>query len=323
MTRQLSEGAGKDKMSARVRANSRYQPYGSPDQANFPQTAMQLVLPGHAARSTSMRRTPSYQNGQTTYVPMTPVVETVTNSPAMVNTVVVNSAGVPYETQPPKIQLSPTQTTMSQGSPNEMHQVAPGKGDCSTPRYDQQGNPQLHFATTTPEAPVSIANGQHMRSFSGYSSLDDVTMASSLPIQGWATGMGSGVSNQYMHAPDAKMELLSPVSEPPDMMRSLSGPATSSINSYAPPIGMQFANSTGEYSMAPQNNPWMVPVPSQDPQMRNMVPAQYPNQPMLNMGPPQVVLSGWQTQMQPVYQDPQQSQPMQTIYYSQMPNQAQ
>jgi hypothetical protein len=35
------------------------------------------------------------------------------------------------------------------------------------------------------------------------------------------------------------------------------------------------------------------------------------------------VLSGWQTQMQPVYQDAQHHQPMQTIYYSQMPNQAQ
>lgn len=322
MARQLSEGAGKDKMSSRVRSNSRYQPYGSPDQANFPQSAMQLVLPGHSARPANMRRTPSYQNGQSAYVPMTPVVETVTNSPTTANSVVLNSAGIPFEVHHQKLQPSPTQTTVSQESPRQAQMVY-GTSECSTPRYDQLGNPQIQFASTTPEGPAAISNGQHARSFNGYSSLNDMAMASSLPVHGWATGMGPGMPNQYMQTSGVKMELLSPASEPPEMARSMSGPASSVMNSYAPPMTMQYTNLSGEHGMHMHNQQWMVPIPSQDPQSRNMAQPSYPHHPMMDMGPPQVVLSGWQTQMQPVYQDAQQPQTMQTIYYSHMPNQAQ
>jgi hypothetical protein len=322
MVRQLSEGTGRDKMSNRIRTQSRYQPYGSPDQANFPQNTVQLVLPGQPSRSAGMRRTPSFQNGQGSYMPMTPVAEGDRDSSTVNNVVLINSAGMPYDMQPPKMQPSPTQTIVSQESSQDMQQTPYGASEVSTPQYSQTSFQQ------NGSTPKSAAH--HARSYSNsYASLDDMAVAGAVggvaSNIAWAGTSSNSASPQYMSAPAVKTELLTPASDSAEMTRSYSNPGTGGMNPYPPQMTMQFVNpngGNGGYSMPNSNQQWMMPMMPQD-QSRTMMPPPYPQQSMMAMAPqaiappPQVVLSGWQNSMSNVYQDTQQPQTIQTVYYSQ------
>lgn len=322
MIRQVSEGTGRDKMSSRLRTNSRYQPYGSPDQANFPQNPVQLVLPGHASRSAGMRRTPSFQNGQASYVPMAPVVEIVGDSSNGNNVVVLNSAGISYET-PQKMQPSPTHTIILQEASQDMQQTTYGTSEVTTPQYSQAIASQYHQNTSTPKAAGSGSNPNHARSYSNnHNPLDNMAINSAVSNVAsniaWSGMSPTSASPQYMSAPTVKTELLAPTPDSAEMTRSYSGPPASAMNAYQPQMTMQYANPNGGYSMPSSNQQWMMPMMPQDPQ-RTMMPPSYPQHQMMNMGPPQVVISGWQTAMPNVYQESPQHQPMQTVYYSQMP----
>lgn len=321
MVRQLSEGTGRDKMSNRIRTQSRYQPYGSPDQANFPQNTVQLVLPGQPSRSAGMRRTPSFQNGQGSYIPMTPVAEADRDNSAGNNVVMINSAGMPFEMQPPKMQPSPSQTIVSQESSQDMQQTPYGTSEVSTPQYSQTDFQQNG---STPKGP-----SHHARSYSNnYASLDDMTAAGAVggvvSNIAWAGTSSNSASPQYMLAPAVKTELLTPASDSAEMTRSYSNPGTGGMNPYPAQMTIQYANPNGGYSMPSSTQQWMMPMMPQE-QSRTMMPPPYPQQSMMTMAPqaiappPQVVLSGWQNSMPNVYQETQQPQPMQTVYYSPMP----
>ena len=325
MIRQVSEGTGRDKMSSRLRANPRYQPYGSPsgspDQVNFPQNAVQLMLPSATSRSAGMRRTPSFQNGQTSYVPMPPVVENVANSHSGNNVVIVDSFGNPYEAQP-KMQSSPTHTIVSQESFHEVQQTPHGPSEVSTPQYNTTS--YQHNASTS-KGIAAASNSHHSRSLSNsYSSADDMAIANAAQSvssnMAWAGMSPTSASAQYLSAlPVVKTELLAPTSDSAEMTRSYSGPPTSAMDAYPPQMTVQYANHpNGGYSMPNSNQQWMMPMMPQEAQ-ETMMPPAYSQHTMMPMGPHQPFASGWRAAAPTVYQETPPQPPIQAVYFSPMP----
>jgi hypothetical protein len=354
MSRQMSEGGGLDKSSARMRANSRYQPYNSPDQYHATQSTVQLVLPGQHARPSTMRRTPSYQNDQNSYVPMTPVTETVRNSPIsnnknnhihgnnhhdnINNVVVLNSAELPMQ----NIQYSPATTSTSHGSPHERQQIQYVNVEPNVATgFQPMDNSQIQASSSNGSMPSSTSHQSASFSNGGYSSSDSHSIiASSLPNQGWLGMNPTNMPPQYMAIPNVKMEYVDPSTESIDMMPTFSRSMGGGMPMYQH-SGMQLAHANGDnnvHANPSANGQWILsPGQPAGTQTHLMMPQSYQGQPMLSMGPPQVVVSGWQTaNMQPVYQqerqDPQQQQQQQQsqqqqqqqpVYYSHMPNSAQ
>ncbi|KAJ9121484.1 hypothetical protein QFC22_002100 [Naganishia vaughanmartiniae] len=346
MARQMSEGGGAEKSAARMRSNSRYQPYNSPDQYHASQSAMQLVLPGQPTRPSTMRRTPSHQNDQNSYVPMTPVTETVRNSPMsnnntissngnhhnINNVVMLNSAELPMQ----NMQYSPTATSASQGSPHEVHPIQylnfEPNGTAGLQPID---NSQIHSSSSN--VSMTSSNSRQNGCFgNGYNASDlHSNIASSLPNQGWPGMNATNMPPQYMGIPSVKMEYVDPSTESIDTIPTFSRSVGGGMPMYQQ-SAMQLAHANGDNNVhaGPSiEGQWVLsPGPPGGAQSHLMMPQSYQGQqPMLSMGPSQhMVMTGWQTgNMHPVYQQErqdlqqqQQSQP-QPIYYSHMPNTAQ
>ncbi|GHJ87823.1 hypothetical protein NliqN6_4225 [Naganishia liquefaciens] len=311
MTRQVSEGTGRDHISSRLRATSRYQPYGSPaaspDQAHFPQNAVQLVLPSPTVRSAGMHRTPSYQNGQAHFVPMTSVVEVVGN-----NHVLVDPTSNSYEMQPSKMQPSP---------PQNVERTPHGPNEVSTPQYSPTSFQQN---ASTPKSAGMASNSHHVRTISNsYAPTDDSSIANHASGVNsniaWAGMSSSPASAQYLSAPIVKTEHMDSAPDSAEMTRSYSGPATSAMNAYPPQMTAQYTNHpNGVYPITNTNQQWMMPMMPQDTQ-RTMLPPSYHQPTFMNMGPSQVVPSGWQSAMPTAYPETQPQPPIQAVYFNPMP----
>lgn len=345
MARQMSEGGVMDKSAARMRSNSRFQPYSSPDQYHASQSAMQLVLPGQHARPGIMRRTPSYQNDQNSYVPMTPVTETVRSSPSnnrnnsshssntnhINNVVVLNSAELPMQ----KMQYSPATTSTSHGSPHEVQIQYVNVEPNGTTGFQSTDNPQMQSSSSNVMMP-STSNSSGSFSNGGYNSSNSHSIiASSLPNPGWPGMNSSSMSTQYMAVPNVKMEYVDPSTESIDMIPTFSRSVGGGMPMYQQ-SAMQLAHANNDdniHAGPSTDGQWMLsPEQSGGNQSHLMMPQSYQGQPMLSMGPPQVVMSGWQSgNMQLVFQQERQGsqqhqqsqQSQQPVYYSHLPNSAQ